>query len=536
MRTLFAKQHLGIATRHLGWVALGFFGMLLVLGLVLARVGAQRILDAARWYGTWAAGEQSIAWDGQITLERVEFTPHGSKAEGAISAARVVIQVGGPVWLMRAAMHRTPADRLERRRKELESNGSLAQGEVPWVVPAAAPLVLVAEDVRIGPRAAPARWLPWLDPSNGVLFASLGCGEAADVSSAIASRAGDSGRLDLRMSLEQHPEVAKVSSAFTFGGISTAVWEAEFLPPSKHGLLASDWRQWQLVEQKWTLRDRGFVRARNRECARRLEVPRPQFVARHALAVKRRMAAWNMALPEPLEHAYRDHASLGGEIVFESRPRQPLRLGEYQLMSRSQRIGALDADITVAGRRLPLLLEFLPESDPASVIAASASPPGKLAGLDVLAPARAAGARPVESREPVRSPSASRRAAAVRPVEATAAGLPVRKPSTAIAASAVADAAPRTVDPVVDAALPVATTPKKPLTAVRAPSAGLPSSGRYEGLVGRRVTVTTTLGTARTGKMRNANAVAITLEMQTSGGPIQLRIPAEQIVRVRTVL
>ncbi len=531
MRTLFAKHHLGIATRHLGWVALGFFGMLLILGLVLARVGAQRVLDAARWYGTLTAGEQSIAWDGRITLERVEFLPHGSKAEGAISAARVVIQGGGPLWLMRGAMHRTPADRLERRRKELESNGSLAQGDVPWVVPAAAPLVLVAEDVRIGPQAAPARWLPWLDPSNGVLFASLGCGAVADVSSAIASRAGDSGRLDLHLSLEQHPDVASVSSTFAFGGISTAVWEAELLPPSKHGLLASDWRQWRLVKQKWTLNDRGFVRARNRECARRLEVPRPQFVARHALAVKRRMAAWNMALPEPLEHAYRDHASLGGEIVFESRPRQPLRLGDYQLMSRSQRIGALDADITVAGRRLPLLLEFLPESTPVSVASADPGPSGELASLDALSPATAVASRPIVARKPVNLSSEARRTAAVRPVESMAPEPPGRTASTTVAVSAKADVAPRTVDPIVDAAVRVATTP-----AVRAPSAGLPSSGRYEGLVGRRVTVTTTLGTARTGKIRNANAVAITLEMQTSGGLIQLRIPAEQIVLVRAVL
>jgi len=62
----------------------------------------------------------------------------------------------------------------------------------------------------------------------------------------------------------------------------------------------------------------------------------------------------------------------------------------------------------------------------------------------------------------------------------------------------------------------------------------LPSQGNYRGLVGRRVTITTTHGTARTGKIRIANSVAVTIEMQTRAGPIQLRIPAEQIVRVRS--
>lgn len=537
MRSLFAKRRLGIATRHLGWVALGFFGMLLALGLVLARIGAHRILDGARWYGTLTAGEQSIGWDGRIRLDRVKFTPYGSDETGAIHARHVVIDAGGPLWLMRGALRRTPADRLERRRKELEAAGSLEQSEAPSVLPAAAVLTLIAEDVSMGPHAAPARWLPWLDRSNGVLFASLGCGAAADFSNSVATRAGDTGRFDIQLVLKQRLGVANARAAFSFGGISTAVWQAELLPSSKHGLLASDWRHWQLVEQQWTLRDRGFVRARNRECARRLALARPQFVARHALAVKRQMAEWRIALPAPLEHAYREHASLGGEIVFVSKPKRPLRLGEYQLMSRSQKIGALDADITVAGRRLPLLLEFLPEGVQASTVATIADPLGVPAGAvaspSVVPTDARASNLPAMSTKPVGPAVVAAGKPGVRPTEPRPAGKepgssPVTSPAVVTVASGTAGRA--------GSVPPVPPTESKPVVATTTTTAKLPSKGQYHGLVGRRVVVTTTLGTARTGRIKNANAVAVTLEMQTSEGPIQLRIPAEQIVRVRALL
>ena len=538
MRSLFAKQRVGIATRHLGWVALGFFGMLLALGLVLARVGAHRILDAARWYGTLTADEQSIDWDGRITLERAKFTPYGSDESGAIHARHVVIDAGGPLWLMRGALRRTPADRLERRRKELEASGSLGPEVAPSVLPAAAALSIVAEEVSMGPRTAPARWLPWLDPSNGVLFAGLGCGPAADFSKAIAARAGDTGSFDVRLGLKQRAGIADVSAAFAFGGISTALWEARFRPPSKHGLLASDWRQWQLVEQQWTLRDRGFVRARNRECARRLALARPQFVARHALAVKRQLADWSIALPAPLEHAYREHASLGGEIIFASKPKRPLRLGEYQLMSRSQKIGALDADITVAGRQLPLLLEFLPEGVEGSAVAAMADPPGAPGG--VAAPSSVpTPARGIDLPATVAGTAKPAVAAAGKPGAGPAQQRPGSQGPGAplVTAPAVAIAATRPADRAATV-LPASPTAAKPAVATTATAGAsdLPSQGRYHGLVGRRVVVTTTLGTARTGRIKMANAVAVTLEMQTSAGPIQLRIPAEQIVRVRAIL
>jgi len=539
MRSPFAMRPLGIATRHLGWVALGFFAMLLALGLVLARVGAHRILDTARWYGILTAGEQSIGWDGRITLERVKFIPHGSDESGAIRAKRVSIDTGGPVWLMRGALRRTPADRLERRRKELEAARSLEQSNAPAVLPAAVALTIVAEGVSMGPRAAPALWLPWLDPSNGVLFAALGCGAIPDFSTAIATRAGDSGSLDVRVHLKQRAGVANANAEFAFGGISTAVWQARLLPPSKHGLLASDWRQWQLVEQQWMLRDRGFVRARNRECARRLALPRPQFVARHALAVKRQMAAWKIALPAPLEQAYREHASLGGEIVFVSKPKRPLRLGEYQLMSRSQRVGALDADITVAGRRLPLLLEFLPDDAQVSDVAAIADPADPAApALGVVA--SPAGAAPDTRAMPVPARSEAPAGRAVVAVEN-----PGTRPVKAILAMKVPGAAPVTGPEVpavasraagrADVAPPASSTASGSLAAPVASAAKLPSQGQYHGLVGRQVVVTTTLGTSRTGRIKIANSVALTLEMQSSQGPIQLRIPAEQIVRVRAV-
>lgn len=560
MHKLLAKRGLGIASRHLAWVALGFFGMLLALAVVLARVGANRLLDATRWYGTLTAGEKTIGWNGRIILDRVQFVPHGADEAGALKAARVTVDTGGPLWLMRLALRRTSADRLERRRQELEAEGVLAKDDAPPVLPSVGRLMLSAEEVIVGPKAALTRWVPWLDPSSGVLFAALGCREPDGLSRAVAQRTGDQGRFDLRLQLQQERAEAVLSAAFVFGGISKATWEGHFLPSSGSGLLAGDWRQWQMLKQQWTLGDREFVRARNRECARRLALSRPQFVARHALAVKRQLALWNVALPAPLENAYREHASIGGEIVFVSRPKQPLRLGEYQLMSRSQKVGALEGQVTMAGRRLPLLLEFLPDAiaisavavapaaakkiDPTAVGAAtveSAPPAQAVASVATIAPAKT----PVP-------PLAATSTSSVKPTESAVPAVSVRTADVAMAGSPAAKTPPKIAVDSDPPAMRVVTAPARPTTvaSVSPPqnpkplvvagtqvpmAATLPSQGNYRGLLGRRVTITTTYGTARTGKIRIANKVAVTLEMQTNDGPIQLRIPAEQIVQVRTV-
>ncbi len=562
MRRLFARQRLGIATRHLGWVALGFFGMLLLLAMLLARIGANRLLDAVRWYGTLTSAERSIGWDGRITLDDAEFIPYGVGAAGKLQARRVFIETGGPVWLMRLALRRTSADRLERRRQELEASGALEKGETPPVLPPAGRLVINAENVTMGPDAVIARWVPWLDPSSGVLFAALGCRDAAGLSHAVALRTGDSGKFDVRLELRQRRKTADVAASFKLGGISSAEWHGKFQPASDLGLLAGDWRQWQMLEQQWTLRDRHFVRARNRECARRLALGRPQFVAGHALAVKRQLAAWKVALPAPLEHAYREHASVGGDIVFVSRPRQPIRLGEYQLMSRSQKIGALEGEVTIAGRRLRMLLEFLPEAlatrapdvppagvaragKPASANVAATSPSAPAASMRDPAVAVATNARSTTSAAPhsmSKSVAPAATAAAVRPGQlgAGVSAAAVTGQPRAVTGSASVVASPRAGSSASAILMPdvqgvSSSSSAAPAgTAPAVASATLPSQGNYRGLIGRRVTITTTHGTSRTGKIRIANNVAVTLELQTQNGPIQLRIPAEQIVRVRT--
>lgn len=530
MQRLSSKWRLGIATRHLAWVALGFFGMLLALAVVLARVGAARLIDAARWYGTLTASDQTVRWDGGIVLDHAKFIPHGANESAALEADLVTIDTGGTLGLMRLALRRTSADRLARRRKELEASGALEVDDAPAVLPPMGRLAIDAENVTVGPNAAFARWIPWLDPNSGVLFATLGCNEAVGLGRAVARRAGDSGRFDVELRMRQQREATLVSARLGFGGISTAKWEGSFLPASSQGLLAGDWRQWQMTRQQWTLQDREFVRARNRECARRLALPRPQFVARHALAVKRQLATWKVALPAPLEYAYRQHASVGGEIIFVSRPRQPVRLGEYQLMSRSQRIGALDGQVTMAGRRLPLLLEFLPE--PISAIAAAATPPAIKDSPAIARIATAPGERitpPAVASVALPKPGI---ATSVKPhaLSSPAADVAPRKPvAIARTTSSV------TASPIGTKQTPLPTAPVVAISPV-APSSdsALPSQGNYRGLMGQRVTITTTFGTVRTGKITIANNVAVTIEMQTSNGPIQLRIPAEQIVRVRS--
>ena len=528
--------------------------MLLLLALLLIRIGAHRVIDASKWYGSLSAAERSIEWNGVIRFERARFVPHGKGQSAAITAERVVIRAGGPLWLMRLALRRAPAASLERLRGELERGGALAQGQVPATIPRVAQLSIDAEGVEYGPDSAPVRWLPWIAPGNGVLFAALGCRELIDLERAVAARAGDSGRLDLHLSLVQEADNAKLGAAFSFGEISKSEWSGEVLVPDDTGLLSTDWRQWLLAAQQWTLRDRDFVRARNRECARRLAVPRPQFVARHALSVKRQLAGWRIALPAPIESAYREHASVGGEIVFESRPSRPITLGEYQVMSRSQRVGALDGQLTVAGRRLPFLLEFLPERAPVP-----ATPEPAESGAETIATGMAPGSTPSTAKT---TPALGEPAT----IAGDAPGTTSRETATGATPTA-----PSTVTSPTDASMPTATMPTAtapvdvgipgleatanpvtfpaPAVAPSPPaaaattggtdpapireSARLPSQGNYRGLLGKRVTIYTRLGTVRSGRVSVANNVAVTLETTSRAGPIDLRIPVEDIREVR---
>ncbi len=553
MLDILPVRRVRLATRHVAWIALGFFGMLVVLGLILMRVGADRLLQSSQWYGTLDFKQRTIGWDGKIALTQAAFVPHAG-AGAAMRAERVSVDVGGPLALMRVALRRGSPERLERRRQELQRDGVFDANNSPPVLPANAKLRVDAEGVSVDSNFIAARWLPWLDPSNGVLFASLGCRELPGLSASVARRAGDSGRLDVRFGIAPGEESTRLSVDIAMGGIGRARWTAGIVLPEDTGLLAGDWRQWRLAEQEWRLDDRQFVRARNRECARRVGLARPQFIARHALAVKRRLSRWRIALPEPLESAYREHASLGGEIVFRSRPLEPLRLGDYALMSRSQRLGALDGQIVIADHRLPFLLEFLPPrrsrvareataattreasaagvglpvaAGPAADASSNAKPTGDsgTGALDGKSPATAvaavvaAGARssaqtgvkPGSARvdPPVKSTTSRSRVANEGPVQL---GTP---------SMAQEDTGPASVTPEMEP-----TTPE---------TARLPSQGNYAGLLGQRVAILTRLGTTRTGTLSVANRIAVTIQTPVGGNMVELRIPAEDIVRLTAV-
>lgn len=548
MLEILPARRMGLATRHVAWIAVGFFGMLVVLGLVMMRIGADRVLESTNWYGKLGYTKRTIGWDGSVSLKQVEFTPHDGSGT-SLRAERIRLDVGGPLALMRIAMRRGNAERLERRRQDLERDGVLDADVAPPVLPAGARLEIEAQGVAVDAGFVATRWLPWLDPASGVLFASLGCRELPGLTLAVANRAGDTGRFDVKFLVAPIEEMTRLSVDISMGGIGHAQWNASIVLPPDTGLLAGDWRQWRLVEQEWRLDDREFVRARNRECARRVGLARPQFIARHALAVKRRLSRWRIALPEPLESAYREHASVGGEIVFRSRPLEPLRLGDYALMSRSQRLGALEAQIVIANQRLPFLLEFLPprRSPATRTVLAAATPDRALDSGAGVAAATTAGDAATVARAGTNPPNLqsplSDRVASVgeSSPQAGRPGMPsvstqVAPPENTPAMSPEGEG-PGPVQLGATSGIPVDIDPEPDSTATRVaePAALLPSQGNYSGLVGQRVAILTRLGTTRTGTISVANRIAVTIKTPIRGNMIELRIPAEDIVQLTAV-
>jgi len=110
------------------------------------------------------------------------------------------------------------------------------------------------------------------------------------------------------------------------------------------------------ASERWHVVDDGFIKARNRHCARKDDVEPETFVDRHLLAVRRALQAEGLAPTRELELAYRDFASRGGEFELSVEfPRMGgLRFKEDAVLGNLA--GHLSGNIVINGEPLGLAL------------------------------------------------------------------------------------------------------------------------------------------------------------------------------------
>lgn len=164
---------------------------------------------------------------------------------------------------------------------------------------------LTTEELPIGPRSA--------------AFAELeGCGSAW--------RMSDSQMRELNLTPGQttityHIEIegSKVTTTQTLH--TPGLGEAKFTriglgsQPSKklferHGLPGDI--QWKT--HQWTLKDEGFIKARNEFCARETGVSIETFLANHIASIERNMAALGITMSPEMRAMYIDYAANGGAL------------------------------------------------------------------------------------------------------------------------------------------------------------------------------------------------------------------------------
>jgi hypothetical protein len=93
-----------------------------------------------------------------------------------------------------------------------------------------------------------------------------------------------------------------------------------------------------LLTESYTIRDQGFVAARNRYCAAKDGVTLPALLQRHMDSVERLLSVDGLRPTGDLRSAYLRFAREGGEIALEARPSQSVPFSEYHRYSLTEQL------------------------------------------------------------------------------------------------------------------------------------------------------------------------------------------------------
>lgn len=226
-----------------------------------------------------------------------------------------------------------------------------------------------------------------------------------------------------------------------------------------------------LLGDSWSVRDEGFVAARNRYCAGKDKVTPEQFVQRHMAAVQRLLAVAGLQANAAMASAYRQFASQGGSLEFSVDYDPPLSAERYADDNLGHWLGQMRGRFSVDAKPQVFGLEArppqpLPEEDEDAE-----------SGMTLVDVLRAEGADPLQQAATDAASSASSAVpdgAVTTPAAAPPAAIAAAVPATATAPAATGTAATAAPEPTSsflnDPPLP-ATAALKPAASAAAPAA-----------------------------------------------------------------
>ncbi len=498
-----------------------------------------QFLEGFAWLGKGSFRNSDYAFDGRVESTDLSIVADADGSAGAIRIPRVSVQTPGFFWLLRTQM---PSLNLF---KSIFGKKAKLEQDSGDQYPPTYQLRILFEAVDWGDIGMETV-LPdvgWVGPYSGAAFEAAGCrqdwwwhrGEFAK-NFKLAEPAGD---INLVFRVEGD-QILTQSLEFGTAETAHAIIERRFQLPAPEEFLDTPSDAWRTLDVRWSFRDHGFNKARNRFCAEQAHISEAEFIDRHVAAVERIMAAKGLLFPRTMWLAYRRYAEGGKELTWQSDFGEGIALEDFRDKRGAAMFTALNASVRVEGfPRVPYRPEMIPpqplpeDGEYPSLFALLQSERGAaIPALDAsLAPVAASPSDPASGlSEALADPLvAATSPPAVTEIAHPVAPRPLDAPTSMSATGATTVAATAT-----PTAVSVATPAVAPLPeALLPPPSGseLKSSelGKY---IGMYVRVELSSGRSYIGAVAKNDVNAVTLKVRMRSGNASLMLPHKQIRRV----
>jgi hypothetical protein len=545
----------GKPARH--WFAIRMFGRdlpwywtLIILATLLVAVhlgirlqtknATWQFLEGFSWLGQGSFRNSSYDLDGRIESTELAIVADATQPGAAIRIPRVSVLTPGFFWLLRAQL---PSMDLF---KSVSSGKLQLKHERGNHYPPTRQLQIVFDAIDWGDLGMEAV-LPdvgWVGPYSGAAFEAAGCSEDwwwhRDTFAEKFKLAAPSGNVSLLFRVDGG---GQLQQTLEFGTPETshAIIERRFALPEADDFLDTHPDDWRTLDIRWSFRDHGFNKARNRYCAAQAGITEAEFIDRHVAAVERIMASKGWVFPRNMWLAYRRYAEGGKELTWQSNLPEGVAWEEVQDRRGAALFTAINATVHVEGfprvpyqpeviTPLPLpkdreyasLFDIVQTERAAAASAAALVDPLALA----LADATSSSGSPITESLPAGgaadpAPAATEATMPVNPVDNAISTDPVSVPaltSTSVTAPPA--------DSEVAAPVPVQDEPISLAAGSELPSREL---GKHLGIY---VRIELSSGRAYIGAVAKSDAEAVTLNVRMRSGNASLTLPHKQIRRV----
>ena len=194
---------------------------------------------------------------------------------------------------------------------------------------------------------------------SGALFESVGCGQPSWSRQELKSALGlPIGASEIKWKVNRMSGDA-IQFLMSGGTPGAGIGEVDIIVTAPgYAVNPSALAAATLTAASITFRDEGFIAARNAYCAKQANISVDAFIDKHIQAVRETFRSESRTVPdEPLEAAYRQYVTKGGEIVLRTRPQPGFMLASAQGYSSDQWRYYLSPIVEVPGRD-PVLLTF----------------------------------------------------------------------------------------------------------------------------------------------------------------------------------